>query len=259
MTHLKSDKQISTMKEGGKRLRYVLEQTLEQVVPGKTAYEIDQFADRLIQKQGGYPSFKRVNGYKWATCICVNDCIVHGVPKKQEIIKENDVVTVDVGMMYKELNTDTSWTIRVESSNVNSQMSNVEEIDHFLEVGKRALEAGIKQAVVGNRVGHISKAIQDIVEKQNGYSVVRSLIGHGVGRELHEEPEVPGYLVGKIDKTPLLKEGMTIAIEVIYNMGSKDVVLDKDGWTIRTKDVKISGLFERSIAITKEGSLMLTS
>jgi len=128
-----------------------------------------------------------------------------------------------------------------------------------LEVGKHALEEGIKMAVLGNRVGHISKTIQDIVEKKAGYSVVRSLIGHGVGRELHEEPEVPGYLLGKIEKTPLLQVGMTIAVEVIYNMGKKDVVLDRDGWTIRTADGSIAGLFERSIAITKSGPLMLTS
>jgi methionyl aminopeptidase len=111
---------------------------------------------------------------------------------------------------------------------------------------------------LGNRVGHISKAIQDIVEKQHGYSIVRSLIGHGVGKELHEEPEVPGYLNRKMEKTPLLKDGMTIAVEVIYNMGGRDVVLDHDGWTIRTEDESMAGLFERSIAITKDGPVLLT-
>jgi methionyl aminopeptidase len=134
-----------------------------------------------------------------------------------------------------------------------------DEVDKFLEVGKFALEAGIAQAVVGNRVGHISKAIQDIVEKDAGYSIVRSLIGHGVGRELHEEPEIPGYLHGKLEKTPLLREGMTIAVEVIYNMGGHDVQLDTDGWTIRTEDGSLAGLFERTIAITSSGPLVLTS
>ena len=146
------------------------------------------------------------------------------------------------------------------AARLRSQKSKVKNdaADRFLEIGKHALEEGIKQAIVGNRVGHISKSIQDIVERENGYSVVRSLIGHGVGRELHEEPEVPGYLASKIEKTPILKEGMTIAVEVIYNMGGKEVVIDRDGWTIRSKDGSLAGLFERSIAIAKDGPLLLT-
>jgi methionyl aminopeptidase len=147
-------------------------------------------------------------------------------------------------------------------SNGKSQISNPksenDEIDKFLKIGKTALEEAIKQAVVGNRVGHISQTIQRIVEKEAGYSIVRSLIGHGVGKDLHEAPEVPGYLVGNINRTPLLKEGMTIAIEVIYNMGTHDVVLDRDHWTIRTRDGRLSGLYERTIAITKDGPLLLT-
>jgi methionyl aminopeptidase len=131
-------------------------------------------------------------------------------------------------------------------------------VDMFLAVGKRALEESIKQAVIGNRIGHISQTIQRIVEKEAGYSVVRSLIGHGVGKELHEPPEVPGYLAKNINRTPQLIEGMTIAIEVIYNMGTPDVMLDPDRWTIRTYDGKLSGLYERTIAITQKGSLMLT-
>ena len=127
-----------------------------------------------------------------------------------------------------------------------------------METGKRALDEAIKVAVIGNRIGHISQTIQRIVEGK-GYGVVRSLIGHGVGRELHEEPEVPGYLVGKLEKTPLLRIGMTIAVEVIYTMGKKDVCLDKDGWTIRTSDGKLSGLYERTIAITEDGPLLITA
>ena len=132
-----------------------------------------------------------------------------------------------------------------------------EGAEEFLRVGKLALDEAIQVAVIGNRIGHISKTIQDIVEGK-GYSVVRSLIGHGVGRELHEEPEVPGYLISPLKRTPLLKEGMTIAVEVIYNMGSREVVLDNDGWTIRTEDGKLAGLYERTIAITKDAPLMLT-
>jgi methionyl aminopeptidase len=143
-----------------------------------------------------------------------------------------------------------------ETIRISGQKSDM--VDKFLEVGKTALEEGIKQAVLGNRIGNISKTIQDIVEKENGYSVVRSLVGHGVGRELHEEPEVPGYLSVKIEKSPLLKEGMVIAVEVIYNMGGPDLTLDDDGWTLRTKDGRLAGLFERTIAITKNSPEILT-
>ena len=126
-------------------------------------------------------------------------------------------------------------------------------------MGKQALEAGINQAKLGNHVGDISKAIQDIVEVQNGYSVVRSLVGHGVGEELHEDPEIPGYLQGKIEKTPELKEGMVIAVEVIYNMGGADLAFaNNDGWTLQSKDGSLAGLFERTLAITKNGPLILT-
>ena len=133
-----------------------------------------------------------------------------------------------------------------------------ENVNKFLKVGKIALNEGISQAKIGNRVGNISQVIQRIVEKENKYSVVRTLVGHGVGHELHEEPEVPGYLMERLDQTPLLKEGMVIAIEVIYNMGKPDLILDDDDWTLRTKDGKLSGLFERTVAITKSGPLVLT-
>jgi methionyl aminopeptidase len=130
--------------------------------------------------------------------------------------------------------------------------------EHFLETGKRALREAINSAKSGKRVGHISKTIQDIVEKE-GYSVVRSLVGHGVGKELHEPPEVPGYLAGKIEKTPLLKTGMTVAIEVIYNMGGPDIAYaNEDGWTIKSSDGSLSAVFERTVLITKDGCEVLT-
>jgi methionyl aminopeptidase len=151
-----------------------------------------------------------------------------------------------------------SETLRVRSKNQELSIKN-DEVDKFLKVCRQALEAGIAKAKAGNHVGDISKAIQDIVEVQNGYSVVRSLVGHGVGKELHEDPEVPGYLQGKIEKTPELKEGMVIAIEVIYNMGGPDLAFaNNDGWTLKTKDNSLAGLFERTIAITKSGPLVLT-
>jgi len=253
MIIIKSEKEIQIMQHGGHILAEVLTSVMDEIQPGVTEVEIDQLAERLIVGKGGEPGFKRVKGYHHTICMSTNDAVVHGIPSSYAF-KEGDVVGIDCGVFYKGFHTDMAETRRVSKIK-----DNKDEIDKFLETGKYALEEGIKQAMVGNRVGHISKTIQDIVEKEAGYSVVRSLIGHGVGRELHEEPEVPGYLLGKIERTPLLEIGMTIAVEVIYNMGAKEVVLDHDGWTIRTKDGSMSGLFERSIVITKDGPIVLTN
>lgn len=256
MIDIKSKEEVGIMKTGGHILSEILAQVMDAIKPGLTEIELDQLAEKLILERGGEPGFKKVKGYHHTICMSTNDVVVHGIPGSYAF-KEGDVVGVDCGVFYRGFHTDMAETRRVSTNN-NSQLTINKDVEKFLEVGKYALEEGIKQAIIGNRVGHISKTIQDIVEKQNGYSIVRSLIGHGVGRELHEEPEVPGYLASKIEKTPLLKEGMTIAIEVIYNMGSKEVVIDRDGWTIRTKDGSIAGLFERSIAITKSMPLILT-
>lgn len=252
MIHYKTQKEIEIMAHGGKILSEVLWEVMDSIKPGLTEGELDKLAEKLIIQKGGEPGFKKVRGYKHTVCMSTNDVVVHGIPGKT-VLKEGDVVGVDCGVFYKGFHTDMSESRLVPGK------KNDPEIEKFLDVGKHALLEAIKIAVPGNRIGHISKKIQDIVEKQAGYSIVRSLIGHGVGRELHEAPEVPGYLADPIEKTPLLKEGMTIAVEVIYNMGSKDVTLDTDGWTIRTADGKMAGLYERTIAITKEGPVMLTA
>jgi methionyl aminopeptidase len=183
--------------------------------------------------------------------------VVHGVPTGYRL-KVGDIIGIDCGVYYKGFNTDMAQTLRVKSQISNLKSQSEDEVDRFLDIGRRALEEGIKVAKLGNRVGHISKKIQDIIERA-GYSVVRSLVGHGVGKSLHEEPEVPGYLNEKIEKTPLLVEGLTIAVEVIYNMGKIDVVYaNTDGWSIKSKDNSLSGLFERTIAVTKNEPLVLT-
>lgn len=250
MIDLKTEEEIKVMAEGGHILSEVLWEVLDSAKPGVSEVELDKLAERLILKKGGEPGFKKVEDYPNSTCISVNDVVVHGLPTKY-VLAEGDVLGVDCGVFYKGFHTDMAQTIRV-GSKLN------DEIDKFLEVGEKAMYEGIKMAKPGNRVGHVSKAVQDIVEKEAGYSIVRTLVGHGVGRELHEEPHVPGFLKGSIEKTPELKEGMTITVEVIYNMGKHDVVLDKDRWTIRSKDRSISGLFERSLAITSKGPLILT-
>jgi methionyl aminopeptidase len=220
-----------------------------RIKPGMTEREVDQMAEKMIRERGAEPGFQKVPGYKHTICMSTNDVVVHGIPGDYAF-KPGDLVGVDCGVFYEGFHTDMSDSVVVPGAPR-------PESEKFLKIGKKALDEAIAEAVIGNRIGHISKKIQDIVEG-SGYSIVRSLIGHGVGRDLHEEPEVPGYLARPINKTPMLKEGMTIAVEVIYNMGSREVTLDEDGWTIRTEDGSLAGLYERTIAITKNGPLMLT-
>lgn len=256
MINIKSSQEIKLMKQGGRILAEVLFEVIRQIKPGVSELELDALAEKLIIKKGGEPGFKKVKGYHHSICVSVNDVVVHGIPTTYGF-KENDIVGVDCGVFYKGFHTDMAETVRVSGSQ--STIKKTDEVQKFLNTGKKALKAGIEQAKVGNRVGHISKAIQDIVEKENGYSIVRSLVGHGVGRSLHEEPEIPGFLQGKISKTPEIIPGMTIAVEVIYNQGKRDVRLSNDRWTIKTEDNSISGLFERSILIAKNGPELLTT
>ena len=257
MTDIKTPEEIEIMRQGGKILAQVLFEVLKHIKPGITELEIDELADRLITEKGAEPAFKKVKGYNHATCISTNNTVVHGIPTSRKL-EEGDVVGIDCGVFYRGLYTDMSETRKVSTNNKQQTTNNTDEIDRFLETGKRALDEAIKASIPGNRVGHISKTIQNIVE-ENGYSVVRSLIGHGVGKKLHEDPEVPGFLNKKIEKTPLLKKGMTIAVEVIYNMGGYGVSYrNSDGWTIVTSDGSVSGLFERTIAITDGEPRILT-
>jgi len=253
MIYYKTKDEVEKMAEGGKILAEILEKALDKLKPGITELEIEKFTEDLILQKGAYPAFKKVRGYNFATCISTNDVVVHGIPGKYRF-KQGDVVGIDVGVLYKGLYTDHALTKIVRGQRLEVRGL---DTDRFLEVGEKALEEAIRVARLGNRIGHISKKIQDTVEGA-GYSVVRSLVGHGVGRKLHEDPEVPGFLDRPIEKTPLLKEGMTIAVEVIYNKGISDVVFGSDNWTIKTKDGSVSGLFERTIAITEKEPVILT-
>lgn len=255
MIHYKTPKEIEIMKRGGKMLSDVLWEVMEATKPGVTELELDALADRLIRERGGEPGFKRVPGWHHAICVSTNDVVVHGIPTNYQF-KEGDVVGVDCGVFLEGFHTDMAETKIVSGQSRKTQ--NLETVK-FLRTGKKALEEAIKIANPGNRIGDISKTIQNIVEKQGGYHITRSLIGHGVGHELHEEPEVPGYVIGPRLKTPLIQDGMTFAVEVIYIQGTPEVVLDRDGWTIRSKDGSIAGLFERTVAITNEGMIVLTA
>lgn len=254
--NFKTQKEIEIMDRAGKMLGEVLFETLKQVKPGVTELELDTFADKLILEKGGFPGFKKVPGYHHAICVATNDVVVHGIPKKR-VLKDGDIIAIDAGVYLEGFHSDMAETVMVTSPGAKIEYK--PEILEFLKAGKDAMYAGIRQAKPGNHVGDISQAIQEIVEG-NGSSVVRSLVGHGVGHDLHEDPQIPGYLKGKIEKTPLLYPGMTIAVEVIYNMGKKEVEYEgSDDWTIVTKDGSLSGVFERTIVITEKGPKLLTA
>ena len=226
-----------------------LSQVVRSVKPGVSELELDRLADDLITKRRAIPGFKKVQGYKHATCISTNNVVVHGVPTDY-VLKEGDIIGIDCGVFYKGFHTDMSHTVAVGGAN--------QKTKDFLRIGDKALNQSIKQAVPGNRIGNISLEIEEMIEGSS-YSVVKSLIGHGVGRLLHEEPEIPGYLASEIEKTSKIKAGMALAIEVIYNMGKEDVVYaNKDGWTISTKDGSLSAVFERTIAVGENGPEVLT-
>lgn len=251
--HIKNQKEIESMTKGGHMLAVALKESLDAVAPGVTEKKLDSVAEAAMRRQGGEPGFMKVPGYKYSICTATNEVIVHGIPGSYQL-KNGDVICIDAGVYYGGLHTDMADTVVVGGDEHTTP-----EVKKFLEIGKKALDLGIKQAIGGNRVGNISKAIQDCVEGQ-GYSVVRSLVGHGVGKELHEPPEVPGFLDKAIAKTPELIPGMTIAIEVIYAMGGQDVVYaNNDGWTIKTADNSLSAVFERTVLITNGDCIVLTS
>ncbi len=257
MSAVKTPQEIEDMREGGKKLGDILIELLEFAKPGVTLLDIEHLANDRIQKSGGSPSFTTVKDYKWATCLCINDVVVHGVPSPY-VIKEGDVLTVDIGLLYKGFHTDTAWTKIVISDKREAVSEEEKKKEKFLKAGEEALWKAIGEAKVGNRIGHISQAIQTTIEGA-GYSIVRTLVGHGVGRELHEAPQVPGMVRGPIEETLALQEGMTIAIEVIYAEGEGAVVYDNpDGWSIGTKDHSLSAVFEHTIAVTASEPLVLT-
>ena len=267
---IKTPKEIKIMHQGGEKLSFILGQLFEMAKPGVNLLDIEKKAVQLIKKTGGEPAFARVPGYHWATCLNINEEIVHGVPKDY-IIKAGDVVNIDIGLYYKGFNTDMSSTLLVKNSpkdtsevaqepRSGAQMTPArgKEINRFLKTGKKALKEAINQARSGNYIGHISQKIQEIIEGA-GYSCARTLTGHGIGRKLHEPPSIPCFIQSRIKDTPLLKSGMIVAIEVIYSYGGSELVINpKDKWTIKTKDGKISAVFEETIAINKKGALVLT-
>lgn len=247
---IKTKEEIEIMREGGQKLAKVKDKLKEEIRPGVVPLELDRMAEGLILEEGGKPSFKTVKNYYWTTCINRNDGVVHGVPDNKPIEK-GDIVSLDIGILYKGFHTDASFTVPVGEVRA--------ETKRFLRAGEEAVEASIKEARVGKKVSHISKAMQEVLERY-GYTPSRDLTGHGVGRALHEEPMIPCFWDGSLSEDIPIKVGMTLALEAIYMAGKPDIIVSKeDGWTISTRDGKIAGLFEETVAVTDKGPLLLTA
>ncbi|OGG08033.1 type I methionyl aminopeptidase [Candidatus Gottesmanbacteria bacterium RIFCSPHIGHO2_02_FULL_40_24] len=250
---LKSDKEIKIMQEGGMILNNVMTKMLSSLKIGVSMLELDNLAETEITKSGADPSFKMVPGYKWTICACVNDIVVHGIPNSYKA-RPGDIIGIDCGVFYRGFHTDSSWSVYLK----NPSEKNAKEKENFLQIGRQALNNSLDQVKEGNYIYDISEAIQNTVES-GGFNVVKSLIGHGIGRKLHEEPEIPCYVSRPRLETPEIVPGNVFAVEVIYNMGTSEVVIKRgDGWTIQTKDGKMSGLFEATVAISSHGIILLT-
>ena len=247
MVHYKSANDIQLIKESAQILGRAHGEVARQIKPGVKTRELDRIAEEFIRDHGGSPSFKNYHGFPAALCISVNEAVVHGFPGDYEL-KETDVISIDCGVLFKGFHSDSAYTYPLEKVG--------QDVLNLLNRTYDSLFLGIEQAKVGNRIGDIGFAIQSFVEAF-GYGVVRELVGHGVGKSLHEDPEVPNY--GKRGKGVKIMPGMVFAIEPMINMGTKNVVQEKDGWTIRTADRKPSAHFEHMVAIFEDRTEVLTT
>jgi len=250
MINLKSDEEVAIMSEGGKKLKAVVEDLLPLIKAGITTKEIDDKAEELIKKQGGNSSFKTVPGYLFSICSSINEQIVHTKPSNR-ILRDGDILTLDIGMLYKGWHTDYAIT------KVVGEQSKNEKINKFLKIGKKTLYLAIKKAKIGNRLGQISEVIEREITG-NGYFIIKELTGHGIGKKLHEDPYIFGFVDQPINKSLLIEKGLVIAIEIIYAMGTDYMIYEKDNWSVITKDRSLSACFEHTIAVTDQGPIILT-
>jgi len=250
MMSYKTDAEIEIMRIGGEKLKIVMQQLIPHIRAGITTDDINVFAEKYIKEQGAEISFNKVEKYKWAVCVPINEQIVH-TPPSRRILKNGDILTIDIGVYYKGFHTDHAITLVVGGKS--SAL-----VDRFLKVGREALNDAIQQAQIGKRIGHISEAIEKKITGA-GFTIVKQLTGHGIGKTLHEDPFIPGYRAKSIEKTMKLQPGMTLALEVIYSMGSGEIAYEEDEeWSIVTIDKSISACFEHTIAITEKNTLVLT-
>ena len=248
MITLKSKAELETMRAAGRIVFGALQELRAHVRPGISTAELDAVAEAFIRAQGGIPSFKGLYGFPATLCTSINEEIVHGIPSKKRVLAEGNVFTADVGVMVDGLHADSAYTYAVGEI--------APETRRLLEVTERSLCAGIAEARAGNHVGDIGHAVQQVAEAA-GFGVVRELVGHGIGRTFHEEPQVPNY--GRPKRGPLLKVGMTIAIEPMITAGDPATRTLDDKWTVVTVDGSLSAHFEHTVAITEQGPVILTT
>jgi methionyl aminopeptidase len=248
MIYLKSERELNLMRKAGAIVAQILDDMAKMAAPGISTGEIDRFAESRIKELGAKPAFKGYNGFPACVCISVNQEVVHGIPSNKRVLKDGDIVGLDFGVIYDGWYGDSARTIPVGKIS--------DEAQKLLDVTKESLHRGIAQCREGNRVFDIGHAVQNYVENF-GYGVVREFVGHGIGRALHEDPQVPNY--GPKGKGPALKVGMVLAIEPMINAGSHEVKVLKDGWTAVTVDNSLSAHFEHTVAITPNGPEILTA
>ncbi len=246
MVILKSPEEIRTMRQGGKILAQILKRVSRATKPGARAGDLNDLAEALIRKNKTQASFKDYQGFPASLCVSINNEVVHGVPNGK-VIKAGNVVGLDLGIKHKNLYTDAALTVVAGRGS--------EKLKNFVLTCKQALNRGIAQVKPGNHIGDISWAIQCLVERR-GYSVVRELVGHGVGHKVHEEPRIPNY--GRKGEGIVLKVGMTLCLEPMINMGGAKITLAPDGHTFQTADQSLAAHFEHTVAVTKKGCLVLT-
>jgi methionyl aminopeptidase len=243
----KTDAEVELMRQSATLVSKTLSEVAKMLKPGVTTMQIDRFCFQFIKDHKAIPSFLGYRGYPFTVCASVNDVVVHGFPNNAAL-KDGDVVSIDMGVILNGWHGDHAYTFLLGESG--------EDVLQLLRVTKESLYKGIEKAVSGNRVGDISYAIQEHTERKHGYGVVRDLVGHGLGRSLHEDPQVPNF--GKRGSGPKLKENAVLAIEPMINMGTKDVFTEDDGWTVRTRDGKPSAHFEHDVCVKKNKALILS-
>jgi methionyl aminopeptidase len=246
-TQIKTPEEIENMKKAGEICSQVLKMLKDSVSPGKTTKQLADKAAEMIRSQGGEPSFLGYKDFPDVICISINEEVVHGIPDKKRIIRSGDIITFDLGVTYRNMIVDSAISVLVDSDDKTRKM--------LLKVTEESLRAGIKQLKDGCRTGDIGAAVEKVL-KRNNLGVIQDLVGHGVGHQVHEEPNIPNY--GTAGTGPELRSGMTIAIEPMASLGSKDIYVESDGWTIKTADGSHSAHFEQTVLITPDGYEIIT-
>lgn len=247
MIYYKSRREIEIMREAGLILAATRLELERHLGPGISTYELDQIAEKFILSKNAKPSFKGYGGFPGSICASVNEEVIHGIPSKKRVLKDGDIISIDIGVELRGYHADSAWTYAI--GEVDSKVLKL------MEISEEALYQGLEMAKPGNRVGDISHAIESFI-KPHGYGIVKEFTGHGIGKSLHEDPHVPNY--GQAGTGPLLSEGMTICIEPMVNLGTENIKILEDEWTVVTTDKLPSAHFEHMIVITRDGYEILT-